>query len=81
MKNWWTPDQTFIDLLRDREAIAAVLRSVAGDATADAHQSTTVNAQKKIIFDRVSGPRPPEAGGDHPQRNSTDCRGEQNYVL
>jgi ParB family chromosome partitioning protein len=56
MKNWWAPDQTFIDLLRDREATTAILRSVAGDATADAHQSSTLKAQKKIILDCVSAP-------------------------
>lgn len=56
MKNWWTADQTFIDLLRDREATTAILRSLAGDATADAHQSSTLKAQKKIILDCLSAP-------------------------
>ncbi|WP_155929790.1 hypothetical protein [Mesorhizobium sp. L2C067A000] len=56
MKNWWTADQTFIDLLRDREATAAILRSVAGDATADAHKSSMLKVQKKIVLDCVSGP-------------------------
>lgn len=55
MKNWWTPDLTFFDLLRDKEAINAMLREVAGDVTADAHTAATAKVQKKIIADCLSG--------------------------
>ena len=55
MRAWWTPDQTFLDLMRDKGAINAMLREVAGDATADAHITSTAKVQKKIIADCLSG--------------------------
>ncbi|MEX0957551.1 MAG: ParB/RepB/Spo0J family partition protein [Rhizobiaceae bacterium] len=55
MKNWWQPDETFFDLLRDKSAINAMLREVAGDVTADAHTASTAKVQKKIIADCLTG--------------------------
>ncbi|MGE0282753.1 MAG: ParB/RepB/Spo0J family partition protein [Rhizobiaceae bacterium] len=55
MKNWWTPNQTFFDLMRDKEAINAMLREVAGDITADAHKASTTKVQKKIVADCLTG--------------------------
>ena len=55
MKNWWQPDDAFFDLLRDKQAINAMLREVAGDVTADAHVASTAKVQKKIIADCLSG--------------------------
>lgn len=55
MKDWWTPDETFLDLLRDKEAINAIVREVAGDVTANAHIAATAKVQKKIIADCLSG--------------------------
>lgn len=55
MRKWWQPDETFLDLLRDKEAINAMLREVAGDVTADAHTAATAKVQKKIIADCLSG--------------------------
>lgn len=55
MRTWWKPDATFLDLLRDKEAINAMLREVAGDMTADAHTASTSMVQKKIIADCLSG--------------------------
>lgn len=57
MKNWWTPDASFFELLRDKEAVNAMLREVAGDMTADAHVASTAKVQKKIITDCLSGER------------------------
>jgi ParB family chromosome partitioning protein len=55
MRNWWTPDETFFDLMRDKEAINAMVREVAGDVTADAHIAATAKVQKKIVVDCLSG--------------------------
>jgi ParB family chromosome partitioning protein len=55
MKKWWSPDETFFSLLRDKNAINAMLREVAGDITADAHVASTAKVQKKIIADCLSG--------------------------
>jgi ParB family chromosome partitioning protein len=55
MRNWWQPDETFFDLMRDKAAINAMLREVAGDVTADAHTASTAKVQKKIVADCLSG--------------------------
>lgn len=55
MRNWWKPDDSFFDLMRDKEAINAMVREVAGDMTADAHVAATAKVQKKIITDCLSG--------------------------
>lgn len=55
MRNWWSPDQRFFDLLRDKEAINAIVREVASDVTADAHIASTAKVQKKIIADCIKG--------------------------
>ena len=55
MRQWWKPDATFFDLLRDKETINAMLREIAGDVTADAHTASTAKVQKKIIADCLSG--------------------------
>lgn len=55
MRQWWTPDDAFFDLLRDKQAINAILREVAGDVTADAHVASTAKVQKKIVADCLTG--------------------------
>ncbi|MCR5858274.1 ParB/RepB/Spo0J family partition protein [Mesorhizobium sp. J428] len=55
MKGWWTADETFFDLLRDKMAVNAILREVAGDVTADAHIASTAKVQKKIVADCLAG--------------------------
>ena len=57
MAQSWSPDQTFFDLLRDKPAINAMLKQVAGKVTADAHISSTAKVQKKIIQDCLNGTR------------------------
>lgn len=59
MAKSWKPDDTFFDLLRDKEAINAIVREVAGKATADSHVSSTAKVQKKIIRDCLTGERTP----------------------
>ncbi|MFG1342502.1 hypothetical protein V5F58_19805, partial [Xanthobacter autotrophicus] len=55
MGKWWSPEPLFFDLLRDKAAINAMLREVAGPNTADAHLASTAKLQKKIIADCLSG--------------------------
>ena len=57
MAQSWSPDQTFFDLLRDKPAINAMLKQVAGKITADAHISSTAKVQKQIIQDCLNGTR------------------------
>ncbi|WP_186388779.1 ParB/RepB/Spo0J family partition protein [Stappia sp. TSB10P1A] len=57
MRNWWTPDEVFFDLLRDKQAINAMVREVAGDVTAGAHALSTAKIQKKIVADCLNGTR------------------------
>lgn len=55
MRQWWQPDEAFFDLLRDKDAINAMVREVAGDNTADAHVASTAKVQKKIVIDCLKG--------------------------
>lgn len=57
MKDHWQPDETFFELLRDKQTINAIVKEVAGKATADAHISSTAKVQKKIVQDCLSGAR------------------------
>ncbi len=57
MKDHWQPDQTFFDLLRDKQAINAVVKQVAGKTTADAHISSTAKVQKQVIQNCLEGTR------------------------
>lgn len=57
MADHWSVDETFLGLLRDKEAINACLKEVAGKASADAHLSSTAKVQKKIISDCLDGTR------------------------
>ena len=55
MDKWWTPDDTFFDLLRDKPMINAMLAEVAGKSTAAANITATAKVQKKIIRDCLAG--------------------------
>lgn len=52
---WWRLDDTFLDLLKDRTVINALLSQVAGKAVTDANVSETGKVQKKIIRDCLTG--------------------------
>lgn len=52
---WWELDETFLDLIRDRGAVQAMLSEIAGQAIADANVSETAKVQKKIIMDYLKG--------------------------
>ncbi|MEM9146197.1 MAG: hypothetical protein AAGC57_08355 [Pseudomonadota bacterium] len=57
MAKHWSPDETFLDLLRDKEAINAMLREVAGKRVADANATATAKVQKGIVRDCLDGTR------------------------
>lgn len=60
MRGWWTPDQTFFDLMRDKETINAIVAEIAGEVTAAAHVTSTTKVQKKIVADCLGGTRQAE---------------------
>lgn len=67
MRTWWKPDQAFFDLMRDKEALNAMVREVASDMTADAHVASTAKVQKKIISDCLSGEREAQVANWQPR--------------
>lgn len=60
MRDWWKPDQTFFDLLRDKEALNAMVAEIAGTDAAAAHVSAAAKVQKKIVADCLEGTRQAE---------------------
>ena len=51
------PDETFLDLLRDKEAINEILKEIGGKTVAEAHTASTAKIQKGIIRDYLNGTR------------------------
>ena len=49
MMNYWEADEAFFNLLRDKEAINAMLKHIGGKAVADGNLSSTAKIQKGII--------------------------------
>jgi len=52
---WWTPDEAFFTLLRDKGVINAMLSEVGGKANATAYITATGKAQKEVIKNIISG--------------------------
>ncbi|MEM9211835.1 MAG: ParB/RepB/Spo0J family partition protein [Pseudomonadota bacterium] len=61
MADSWKPDETFFDLMRDKEAINAMLKEKGGKSVADGNVTATAKAQKQIIRDFLQG----ENGREH----------------
>lgn len=55
MDQWWSPDDAFFDLLRDKPAINAMLAEIAGKQTAGIHLAETAKAQKEAIRHCLAG--------------------------
>ncbi|QLC24908.1 ParB/RepB/Spo0J family partition protein [Parasphingopyxis algicola] len=55
MAGYWTPDEAFFALLRDKQIVNAMLGEIAGRQVADANVSTTAKVQKGIIRDVLAG--------------------------
>lgn len=49
MSACWTPDQTFLDLVRDKNTLNLLIEQVAGKDTADAHVTSTGTVQRQIL--------------------------------
>ncbi len=52
---WWAADDTFLDLVRDRVAVNAMLSEVAGRAVAEGNITEAAKVQKKIVHDCLKG--------------------------
>lgn len=55
MGKWWEPDQAFFDLLRDKEAINAMLAETGGAQVAQGNVAATAKVQKAIIHKHLKG--------------------------
>ncbi|MGR4866546.1 ParB/RepB/Spo0J family partition protein [Caulobacter sp. LARHSG274] len=55
MGEFWTPDEAFFDLMRDREAVNAMLKEVGGKKVADGNLTEKVKTQKAILRDFLDG--------------------------
>lgn len=68
MRQHWQVDEAFLDLLRDKEAINAMLSDVAGKDVAAGNIAATAKAQKGIIRDCITGENTRSANPDwHPR--------------
>lgn len=52
---WWTADETFLDLVRDRTTLNAMVREVAGEEAANANVAEPGKVQRGIIRDCLRG--------------------------
>ncbi len=55
MTKWWSPDDAFYDLLRDKQMVNAMLKEIGGKRVADGNVTETAKAQKKNIRDFAEG--------------------------
>lgn len=55
MTKLWEPDDAFFEILRDKAVINAMVKDIAGKATADGALTETGKAQKQIIRNRMAG--------------------------
>lgn len=75
MSNHWTPDETFFDLLRDKQAINAIVKQVGGKTVADAHLTSTTKVQKSVIRQHLDGTRTPHKADWQPRYMSFPMQG------
>lgn len=55
MADYWLADAAFLDLIRDREVLTAILREVGGDTVAQAHVAEKGKTIKGVINDFLTG--------------------------
>ncbi len=60
MTQYWTPDDSFFDLLRDKETINNILEDVGGKTVAEGNLTSTATVQKQIIKNFLDGTRTPQ---------------------
>ena len=52
---YWSPDDAFFDILRDKPTINAMVKDIAGKSCADGAVTDTAKLQKQIIKNRIAG--------------------------
>ena len=62
--DYWTPDEAFFDILRDKPTINAMVKEIAGKSVADSAVTDTAKQQKQIIKNRMAGHGVKEASPD-----------------
>lgn len=55
MGQWWEADDAFLELLRDRELLGAVLADAAGEGVAAANAKEKAKTQRRILGDHLRG--------------------------
>ena len=55
----WTPDATFIDLIRDKQVLNAMIGELAGETAAKEHVTATAKTQKAVLKAFLDGTRSP----------------------
>ncbi|WP_176591868.1 ParB N-terminal domain-containing protein [Sphingobium sp. EM0848] len=55
MGQWWEGDDAFLELLRDRELLGALLADVAGEGVAAANAREKAKTQRRILGDHLRG--------------------------
>ncbi|MDB2438769.1 ParB/RepB/Spo0J family partition protein [Hellea sp.] len=53
--DYWSPDEAFFTLLRDKPTINAMVKDIAGKSCADGAVTDTAKTQKQIIKNRMAG--------------------------
>lgn len=67
MADHWQVDETFFDLLRDKQVINAMLSEIAGEQVASGNITATAKVQKQIIEDCLNGTRTPQEADWQPR--------------
>ena len=62
--DYWSPDDAFFDILRDKPTINAMVKEIAGKSCADGAVTDTAKLQKQIIKNRMAGHGVEEASPD-----------------
>ena len=62
--DYWTPDDAFFAILRDKPTINAMVKDIAGKSVADGAVTDTAKQQKQIIKNRIAGHGVKEASPD-----------------
>ncbi|MBN9890148.1 ParB/RepB/Spo0J family partition protein [Salipiger abyssi] len=56
----WSPDETFLTLIRDKQALSGMVAELAGDMAAKEHLTATAKTQKLVIRACLDGTRKPK---------------------
>jgi ParB family chromosome partitioning protein len=59
MSNCWQPDDTFFALIRDKQALNAMIGELAGSNAAAEHITSTAKAQRDVLIACLNGDRKP----------------------